>query len=122
MSKISEALKNSKIKSKDNVDDCSYIYTPLFEAFKSVSKQSKQKTQTQAQRVKEAVDHPQHYQSKTGLEAIDVIEAFNLNFNLGNVIKYILRCGKKDADIQELEKAKWYLEREISIRKNSKTA
>lgn len=122
MSKILEALKNSKIKSKDNVDDCSYIYTSLFEAFKSVSKQSKQKTQTQAQQVKEAVDHPQHYQSKTGLEAIDVIEAFNLNFNLGNVIKYILRCGKKDADIQELEKAKWYLEREISIRKNSKTA
>ena len=67
--------------------------------------------------VKSAVDHPTHYQSKTGLEAIDVIEAFDLNFNLGNVIKYILRCGKKDAAVQELAKAKWYLEREIANRK-----
>jgi len=65
------------------------------------------------------VDHPSHYQSSSGIEVIDVIEAFCLNFNLGNVIKYVLRCGKKDTDIQELEKAKWYLEREISNRKNS---
>lgn len=63
------------------------------------------------------VDHPAHYQSKTGIEAIDVIEAFELGFNLGNVVKYVLRCGKKDADVQELQKAKWYLEREISARK-----
>ena len=70
-----------------------------------------------AEKNKEAVNHPKHYQSKTGLEAIDVIEAFDLNFNLGNVIKYILRCGKKDADVQELEKARWYLEREIANRR-----
>lgn len=63
---------------------------------------------------KEMVNHPQHYQSKNGMEAIDVIEAFDLGFNLGNVIKYILRAGKKDATVQELEKAKWYLEREIN--------
>ena len=72
-----------------------------------------------AEKNKESVNHPKHYQSKTGLEAIDVIEAFDLNFNLGNVIKYILRCGKKDAEIQELEKAKWYLEREIANRKQN---
>lgn len=62
------------------------------------------------------VDHPSHYQTKSGIEAIDVIEAFELGFNLGNVVKYILRCGKKDSDVQELQKAKWYLEREISNR------
>lgn len=64
------------------------------------------------------VNHPAHYQSKSGIEAIDVIEAFDLGFCLGNVVKYICRCGKKDDEIQELEKAKWYLEREIANRKN----
>ena len=63
------------------------------------------------------VNHPSHYQTKSGIEVIDVIEAFDLGFCLGNVCKYVLRCGKKDSDIQELEKAKWYLEREIKNRK-----
>lgn len=67
--------------------------------------------------IKNMVDHPSHYQTKNGLEVIDVIESFDLGFNLGNVVKYVLRCGKKDLDIQELEKAKWYLEREINNRK-----
>lgn len=61
---------------------------------------------------KEAVNHPAHY-AGNGIEVIDVIEAFGLGFNLGNVIKYVLRAGKKDELIQELSKAKWYLEREI---------
>ncbi len=64
---------------------------------------------------KELVNSPDHYKS-SGMEAIDVIEAFNLGFNLGNTVKYILRCGKKDSELQELKKAKWYLEREISRR------
>ena len=38
---------------------------------------------------------PEHYQSNTNLEAIDVIEAFDLNFHRGNVVKYVLRAGKK---------------------------
>jgi len=61
------------------------------------------------------VDKPQHYQSGTQ-QAIDVIEDFELNFNLGNVIKYTLRAGKKDPDkkIEDLKKAVWYLEREIN--------
>lgn len=61
---------------------------------------------------KEMVNHPDHYQG-VGIEVIDVIEAFNLDFCLGNVIKYALRCGKKDEAIQELEKARWYLDRKI---------
>jgi hypothetical protein len=55
-----------------------------------------------------------------GMEAIDVIEAYGLNFALGNAIKYILRCGHKggvtDA-IADLEKARAYLTREIERRK-----
>lgn len=64
---------------------------------------------------KEAVNHPSHYKAN-GMEAIDVIESFSLNFHLGNVVKYILRCGKKDDEIQELRKARWYLTREIDRR------
>lgn len=62
---------------------------------------------------KEMVNHPSHYQGN-GIEVIDVIEAFDLGFCLGNVVKYVLRAGKKDARLQELRKAMWYLEREIS--------
>ena len=43
----------------------------------------------------EMVDHPKHYQSDGGIEAIDVIESFKLGFNLGNAIKYILRAESK---------------------------
>lgn len=63
---------------------------------------------------KELIDHPKHYGGKDNpYETIKVIEAWGLNFNLGNVVKYISRAGKKDFLIQDLEKAKWYLEREI---------
>ena len=61
----------------------------------------------------ELVNHPQHYQGK-GIEAIDVIEAFELNFALGNAIKYILRADKKANKKQDLEKALWYLKHELS--------
>lgn len=63
----------------------------------------------------EKINHPPHYTSD-GIEAIDVIEAFQLNFCLGNTIKYLLRAGRKDstAMIEDLKKAAWYLEREIA--------
>lgn len=58
-----------------------------------------------------SVNHPEHYQGNT-LEVIDIIEDFNLNFCLGNAIKYILRAGKKENRLEDLKKAIWYLERE----------
>jgi len=61
----------------------------------------------------EAVNHPSHYQSEK-FEVIEIIEAFRLGFNLGNAVKYILRAGKKDNFTQDLEKAMWYLNREIN--------
>ena len=60
----------------------------------------------------EMVNHPAHYQGAAGLEAIDVIEAFDLGFCLGNVVKYVLRHGKKNG-LEDLRKARWYLDREI---------
>ena len=61
------------------------------------------------------VDHPEHYGGKDNpYEAIKVIEAHELGFNLGNAVKYILRADCKGAKVQDLEKARWYLDREIS--------
>jgi hypothetical protein len=63
---------------------------------------------------KEMVNHPDHYGGGDNTyEAIKVIEAWDLGFCLGNTVKYISRAGKKDETIQELEKALWYLKREI---------
>ena len=63
---------------------------------------------------KESVNHPSHYGGENNpLEVINIIEHYDLNFNLGNVIKYCLRAGKKDELIQELKKAQWYINREI---------
>lgn len=72
----------------------------------------------------EAVEHPSHYGGEESTyEAIKVIEAWDLGFCLGNTIKYISRAGKKDAnkEIEDLEKALWYLQREIANRKTSST-
>jgi hypothetical protein len=69
----------------------------------------------------EQVKHPKHYGGENNpYEAIKVIEAWDLGFCLGNVIKYISRAGKKDPtkELQDLEKAKWYLDRHISRLKN----
>lgn len=62
-----------------------------------------------------AVNHPSHYGGENNpYEAIKVIEAWGLNFNLGNTAKYISRAGKKGALIEDLRKARWYLDREIT--------
>lgn len=63
---------------------------------------------------KEVVDHPKHYQSKNGIEVIDVIDAFTnvIDFDIGNVIKYVCRWREKGG-INDLKKAKWYLEHAI---------
>ncbi|MEO2046460.1 MAG: DUF3310 domain-containing protein [Pirellulales bacterium] len=58
------------------------------------------------------VNHPPHY-SQGGIECIDVIEAYELGYHLGNATKYILRAGRKDDVVQDLRKAVWYLNREI---------
>ena len=59
------------------------------------------------------VDQPPHYKDG-GIETIDFIEAKKLGFNLGNAIKYISRAGKKNDALEDLKKARWYLNREIN--------
>jgi hypothetical protein len=59
------------------------------------------------------INHPAHY-THGPVEVIDVIEGFGLGFCLGNVIKYVLRANHKGDPITDLEKAAWYLGREIA--------
>ncbi len=58
--------------------------------------------------------NPQHYKAG-GIESIDVIEAFGLGFCMGNIIKYVLRAGRKGSKAEDLKKARWYLDREIRL-------
>jgi len=68
----------------------------------------------------EQVNHPDHYGGEDNpYEAIKVIEAWELGFNLGNTVKYIARSGKKGAALEDLKKAVWYLNREITNREKS---
>ena len=60
---------------------------------------------------KDMVNHPPHYQH--GIEPIEFIESHNLNFCLGSAIKYIARAPYKGKELEDLKKAKWFIEREI---------
>lgn len=62
--------------------------------------------------VHDPVNHPAHY-TMGAVEVISAIEAWQLGYHLGNVIKYVARAGRKGDAVQDLRKAKWYLEREI---------
>jgi hypothetical protein len=61
------------------------------------------------------VNHPKHYTAHpSGVECIEITE--HMGFNLGNAIKYIWRADLKENTIEDLQKAKWYVEREIALR------
>ena len=68
---------------------------------------------------KDMVNHPSHYISETGMEVIDAIEAFTFDLkgieavDTGNILKYVCRWKKKNG-LQDLQKAKWYLEHLIA--------
>ena len=64
----------------------------------------------------DTVNHPAHYKIG-GIETIDFIEAKNLGYNLGNVVKYITRADHKGNKLEDLRKAQWYLTRAIETAK-----
>ena len=71
--------------------------------------------------MKEHVNHPDHYGGESNIyEAIKVIDAWQLGFSLGNTVKYISRAGKKnpDKELEDLKKAKWYLDHHIKTVEN----
>ena len=61
---------------------------------------------------REAVNHPSHYNSGN-IEVIDAIEDWKLDFNAGNVVKYVARHQHKANPVEDLKKARWYLDRII---------
>lgn len=61
----------------------------------------------------DVVNHPPHYKVN-GFEVIDIIEAFELGFHLGNVVKYVLRHDRKGNPLVDLKKARFYLDRKIT--------
>jgi len=67
----------------------------------------------------EKVDHPDHYNK--GIEVIDFIDSWNMDFSTGNIIKYVSRHKHKDNPLEDLNKAKWYIERLISNYKKETT-
>lgn len=69
----------------------------------------------------DAVNHPRHYRSHpSGIECIDIVE--HLPFNIGNAIKYLWRSDHKGAQLEDLKKARWYIDREIQrFEKGQKT-
>ena len=85
--------------------ECNKYFTNEDYGFKEISKDEV-----------DMVNHPQHYAH--GIEPIDYIESHDFNFNLGNVIKYVSRAPYKGTELEDLQKAKWYLEREIKKHDN----
>ena len=65
------------------------------------------------------VNHPKHYNSHpSGVECIEITE--HMNFCLGNAVKYIWRASLKGKEVEDLRKARWYIDREISRNLNEK--
>lgn len=67
--------------------------------------------ESEAPEVTDAVNHPSHYQHPSGVECITVVE--HMSFLRGNAIKYLWRAGSKGDELEDLRKARWYLDREI---------
>lgn len=87
------------------------------EAEMSVFKEVLEKRKADA----DPVNSPKHY-TQGPIEVIDLIEGFDLNYHLGNVVKYILRAPHKGRPIEDLKKARWYLDREITRREKNNGA
>lgn len=61
----------------------------------------------------DSVDHPSHYtEHPSGVECIDITE--HMSFCIGNAVKYLWRSGKKGPELEDLKKARWYVDREIA--------
>lgn len=86
----------------------------LYDCIKAASvKNSCVTTDKKHNSISNVIDHPSHY-NRGKIEVIDFIEDQGLSFHLGNVIKYVARAGSKGDKIEDLKKARWYLDRYIN--------
>ena len=100
-----------KLKSSMEIDKRNAIADEQYKLYFSTSNKPLTKSSTKEE-VVDKVNHPPHYKVG-GIETIDFIEAKKLNYNLGNVIKYITRADHKGSRNEDLQKALWYLNREV---------
>lgn len=103
---------NTKKKTKKKNWKTVAIATSTASAYEKLAQAYKNKKEV-AKATPDNVNHPAHYKVG-GIETIDFIEAKQLNYNLGNVVKYITRADHKGNNIEDLQKARWYLNREIA--------
>ena len=68
---------------------------------------------TQRRATGDSVNHPSHY-NQGQIEVIDAIEDWQLGFHEGNVVKYVARAEHKGKQLEDLKKARWYLDRKIA--------
>jgi hypothetical protein len=101
----------SKIKTKAKPEPSFVDVGPLMN-FEEAMKSVRERTGTLPM---DMVNHPSHY-TAGGIETIDFIEAKQLNYHLGQVIKYVTRAEYKNNFLEDLKKAQWYLNREIENR------
>lgn len=101
-------------------EDSAFILTNTPRAGESAEQTAMRSAPRSATR--DTVNHPPHYNAHpSGVECITVTEY--MNFNLGNAVKYIWRAGLKSEEaITDLEKARWYVEREIARLKKAASA
>lgn len=106
------ALREKGLKPKDIAEHlkCSAAY--VYNIKPAKEKQTATEPSSSAPK-NDTVNHPTHY-VVGGIETIDYIEAKQLNYNLGNAVKYISRSPYKGKKVEDLKKAVWYLEREIA--------
>ena len=104
---------NIRTKHKSKIKAKTKPLTPYETHLKDSLAQARGEVQAHVTKITtDMVNHPPHY-TAGGIETIDFIEAKKLGYNLGNVIKYITRSDLKGDKLENLEKAQWYLTREI---------
>ena len=121
------ALSNPGKKMADIARDMGLRYMQVWHALHPRPSVKKKAKPTVKLMPVDVINHPPHYKDG-GIETIDYIEAKGLSYNLGNVVKYVSRAGKKNPDqltvkdskLQDLKKALWYLSREIETVEKSK--
>lgn len=84
----------------------------------TLDKETLNKDFTDLQEVKSEITTPKHYKTNS-IDVIDFCKLYNLNFNLGNIVKYACRVGKKENDIEDLKKVIDYAQREIKFLENN---
>ena len=111
---ILESIRSAVFGVQNHEDDRDWAYSLIHNIVGEVKKQLQPHDKLKPSS-DEAVDHPVHYTSHaSGVECIQVTEQFG--FNLGNAIKYIWRADDKGRPLEDLKKARWYVDREIQRR------